>query len=128
VRLIIDTGGDITVTRGYAWNGCSPKLCCFDILIGTPEGVVHVKTERPKTYYASLVHDALYQFLRDGLPLTRRDADEIFFRLMAESNFAPRRSYWACVRLLGWLFWGATKLKRKTCGTRQRVADLVPSA
>ena len=42
VRLIIETNGDITVTRGYAWNGCSPKVCIFDLLFGTPEGVVHV--------------------------------------------------------------------------------------
>jgi hypothetical protein len=126
VRLIIEPTGDITVTRGYAWNGCSPKGCIFDILFGTPEGVVHVRTERPKTYYASLVHDALYQFLRDGLPLTRRDADNIFFRLMAESDFAPRWIYWAFVRLFGRLVWSATKLKRKTRGERERVDDLVP--
>jgi len=68
VRLVLEKGGRITVMRGYAWNGCSPKYCLFDILLGTPEGVVDSRTRRPKTFYASLVHDALYQFVPDGLP------------------------------------------------------------
>ncbi len=59
VRLIIERDGRVTVTRDYAWNGCSPKLCVWDVLFGTPDGVVHAHTGRPKTYYASLVHDAL---------------------------------------------------------------------
>lgn len=126
VRLILEAGGRITVTRGYAWNGCSPKVCAFDLLFGTPDGVVHVRTEKPKTYYASLIHDALYQFLRDGLPVTRRDADGFFLRLMTESDFAPRRLYWLAVRAFGRLVWRATKAKRRTRGERQRVAELLP--
>lgn len=59
VRLVLEKGGRITVTRGYAWNGCTPKMCFLDLLIGTPDGVVHAVTGRPKTYYASMVHDAL---------------------------------------------------------------------
>jgi hypothetical protein len=35
------------------------------------EGVVNARTGHRETYYASMVHDALYQFLADGLPLTR---------------------------------------------------------
>lgn len=126
VRLIIEQGGRITVTRGYAWNGCSPKICVFDLLLGTPEGVVHVRTEKPKTYYASLVHDALYQFLPDGLPLGRRHADRFFLLLLAESEFAPRWLYWGAVRLIGGLVWRATRFKRETRGTRQGVAELLP--
>src|SRR5712691_2897454 len=66
VRLILERGGRITVTQGYAWDGCSPKFCFCDLLFGTPDGVVDTQTGRPKTYYASLVHDALYQFVPDG--------------------------------------------------------------
>ena len=127
VRLIVEQAGRITVTRGYAWNGCSPKVCVFDMLFGTPDGVVHVRTERPKTYYASLVHDALYQYLPDGLPLKRRHADAFFFRLMEESDFGPRWVYWAFVRVFGGLVRRATRLKRKTRGSRQRVAEVVPT-
>jgi hypothetical protein len=101
LRLVVGADGRITVTAGYAWNGCSPKVCLFDILVGTPDGVVHDVTCRPKTYFASMVHDALYQFLQADLPYTRRQADEIFLRMMAESDFAPRYVYWLAVRVLG---------------------------
>jgi hypothetical protein len=63
VRLILRRPDEITVTARYAWDGCSPKLCVWDLLLGTPDGVVDSATKQPKTYYASLVHDALYQFL-----------------------------------------------------------------
>lgn len=127
VRLIIEQNGQLTVTSGYAWNGCSPKFCVFDILLGTPEGVVHASTGRPKTYYASLVHDALYQFLPEGLRLGRRQADWFFLRLLAESEFAPRWIYWGVVRIIGGLVWRRTRWSRQNRGMRQRVADLLSS-
>jgi len=119
VRLVIETTGRMTVMRGYSWNGCSPKFCLFDILIGTPDGVVHVGTGRPKAYFASLVHDALYQFLPLSAPLTRGDADRVFLRLLAESNFAPRRLYWLAVRLFGWIVRMGQQRARKWEGTRE---------
>lgn len=124
VRLIIEDNGHITITRGYTWNGCSPKFCIFDFLVGTPDGVVHVATEKPKTYYASLVHDALYQFLPDGLPLKRRHADRFFVVLLAESDFAPRWLYWCVVFAIGGVVWRATRRVRRNRGTRQRISDL----
>jgi hypothetical protein len=125
VRLIIESGGLITVTRGYAWNGCSPKFCLLDLLIGTPDGVVHAETGRPKTYFASMVHDALYQFLRAESPITRRQADEAFLRLLVESEFSWRYVYWAAVRLFGWLVWSATNAKRQWRGTGLRAQDFL---
>jgi len=119
VRLVIETTGRMTVMRGYSWNGCSPKFCVFDILIGTPDGVVHLRTGRPKAYFASLVHDALYQFLPLSAPLTRADADRVFLRLLAESNFAPRRLYWLAVRLFGWIVRLGQNRVRKWEGTRE---------
>lgn len=119
VRLIVEASGRITVTRGYSWNGCSPKLCVLDILLGTPEGVVHAVTGKPKTYYASLVHDALYQFLREGMPLKRPDADRFFLRLLRQAEFAPRGLYWLAVRALGWLVWLGKKQRRRWKGTRE---------
>jgi len=103
IRLIVEQSGRLTVTRGYSWNGCSPKVCLFDFVVGTPDGVVHAGTGRPKAYFASLFHDAMYQFLPEGLPYTRPQADEMFLRLLRESDFAPRSIYWAAVRLLGGL-------------------------
>jgi hypothetical protein len=125
VRLILERGGRVTVTREYAWNGCSPKVCLFDFLFGTPDGVVHVRTGRPKTYFASMVHDALYQFLLVNSPITRRQADDAFYRLMAESDFAPRRLYWLFVRLFGWLVWQATSARRDWRGMSVSVQELM---
>lgn len=128
VRLIVSTDGTITVTRGYSWDGCTPKFCVLDFIIGTPDGVVHKDTGHPKTYYASLVHDALYQFIPDGLPLGRRHADRFFLLLMAESDFGPRWVYWAAVRVFGGLFRRVMRVKRGTKGTAQPVAELVQAA
>ncbi len=122
VRLILEGGGRLTVTRGYAWNGCSPKFCLFDILLGAPDGVVDSRTGRPKTYHASLVHDALYQFVPDRLPLTRRQADGCFLRLMQETGFRPRAVYYVVVRLFGGVVRRATRYVRKTAGARIALA------
>ena len=127
VRLIIEADGRITVTQGYAWNGCSPKVCVFDFLLGTPEGVVYARTEKRKTYFASLVHDALYQFLPDGLPFRRRHADRFFLVLLGESEFAPRWLYWAAVRLFGGLVWRSTRLRRQTRGEVDQVSAVLPA-
>lgn len=121
--LIVEKSGRITVTRGYAWNGCSPKLCVWDLLVGTPDGVVHAETGKPKTYYASLVHDALYQFLRNDLPYTRQDADRFFLRLLEESDFAPRGLYWLFVRAFGWIVLRGTRWKRQWRGDRVQAAE-----
>ena len=56
----------------------------------------------------SLVHDALYQFLADGLPLTRRQADLVFLQLMRESGFRLAPIYWLFVRALGGLVHAAS--------------------
>ena len=124
--LFIERSGTITVMKGYAWNGCTPKVCLLDLLIGTPEGAVYRGTGRRKTYYASLVHDALYQFLREASPLTRGDADRFFLRLMQESDFVLARVYWLVVRALGWAFWRGTNRKRGWRGRREELANLQP--
>jgi len=125
IRLILEKGGHITVLRGYAWNGCSPKVCVFDLLIGTPDGVVHMATGRPKTYYASMVHDALYQFVTENSPVSRRQADEAFLKLMLESEFLLRWVYWAAVRAFGWLVWKAKNKRRRWRGRGVSTSSLM---
>jgi hypothetical protein len=120
VRLIIEKGGRITITEGYAWNGCSPKMPFLDLLIGTPDGAVYKVTGRPKAYFASLVHDALYQFLDAGSPVSRRQADDAFLRLLQASRFRLAWIYWAAVRVGGWMVWKATDVKREWNGTAVR--------
>jgi hypothetical protein len=122
IRLILRRPDAITVTKDYAWDGCTPKVCFLDLNFGTPDGVVDSRTKQPKTYYASLVHDALYQFLLDGLPLTRAQADACFRRLMTETGFTLRHLYWAAVRVFGWLVVLLHRKKRRNKGVRQGVA------
>jgi hypothetical protein len=117
VRLVLEKGGRVIVMRGYAWNGCSPKFCLFDLLVGTPDGVVDVRTGRPKTYFASLVHDALCQFLPDGLPLSRGDVDRCFLALLAESGFRPRWFYFVAVRAFGGIVVPLLRIMRGTKGS-----------
>ena len=121
IRLILESDGAITVTRGYAWNGCSPKFRVLDLLVGTPEGVVNARTGERKTYFASLVHDALYQFRSVGLPLSRAQCDRCFLLLMRESGFALAPLYWAAVRVFGWLVHAATRRTREWKGTASRI-------
>jgi hypothetical protein len=116
VRLIVEAGGRLTVTRGYSWNGCSPKVCVLDLLIGTPDGAVYEPTGKPKAYHASLVHDALYQFLDAGSPISRAQADGCFLRLMRESEFVLSRPYWIAVRAFGGVVWRAKKAARNWRG------------
>ena len=60
----IATNGNIKVKKGYAWDGCSIKWNILDlVIIGTPDGTINIDTMKPKAYYASLVHDALYQYM-----------------------------------------------------------------
>jgi hypothetical protein len=117
VRLIIEVGGRVTVTKGYAWNGCTPKFFFLDLSFGTPDGAVYRPTGRPKAYFASLVHDALYQFLGKDSPISRRQADEAFLRLLTDSRFRLRWLYWLAVRLGGWVAWKATAVTREWEGT-----------
>ena len=127
LRLLIERNGAITVTHDYTWNGCSPKFHVLDLLFGTPEGVVNARTGQRKTYYASLVHDALYQFLADDLPLTRAQADRCFLALLRESAFLLAPLYWGFVRLFGGLVHFATRRWRDWDGSRMRLGDEIPA-
>ena len=126
LRMIISTEGIITIKEHYTWDGCTPKISFFDLfIIGTPDGILHRETGKPKTYFASLVHDALYQFLPD-MPdkniITRRDADDLFRRLLIEYEFAPNWVYWAAVRLFGGILMQARRsITRNTRGTVRRL-------
>ena len=122
VRLVVRRSGEITIPARYAWDGCTPKICLFDLLIGTPDGVIDSRTLQPKTYYASLVHDAMYQFLLNGLPFKRAQVDRCFVRLLEETGFRLRFLYWFAVRLLGWLFVAQHRYKRKNRGWVERLA------
>jgi len=117
-RLEILPDGDARVLTGYAWDGCTPKFSFFDIVIGTPDGVPNQVTKKPKAYYASLLHDALYQFLDAELPLSRAQADRLFLEILTRDRFAPRRIYYVAVRVFGGLSRLFTRWKRSYAGKR----------
>jgi hypothetical protein len=117
-RLEIHPNGDARVLEGYAWDGCTPKLFLFDIVIGTPDGVPNKITKKPKTYYASLLHDVLYQFLDANLPLSRAQVDKVFLDIMTRDHFALRKIYYGVVRILGGTVRLFTRWKRSYAGKR----------
>ena len=111
-RLEIHPNGDLKVLAGYAWDGCTPKFSLFDILIGTPDGIPNERTKRPKTYYASLVHDVLYQFMELNPAVPKATADLIFLELLTRDGFAPRKIYFLAVSIFGGLSHRFTRWKR----------------
>lgn len=84
------TGGSVLTARsGYAWDGPSgPTLDTVDFLRG------------------SLIHDCLYQLIREGVlkPGDRATADRVLREVSAEDGMPGFRRWldWAGLRLFGW--------------------------
>jgi len=83
--------------------------------------VKHKKTQEPKTYYASLFHDALYQFYRKDGPYTIKDADIIFRKLMWKYDFKLTSVYYTAVRIIGKPWKLITDNNRNNEGTMEKV-------
>lgn len=110
--LSVSICGTITVKgsfgKGYAWDGCTPKWNCLNITWGTCDGKLIRFGQgdyKPITYYASMVHDVLYQYKRCA-PVTRKEADLIFYRMLKESGFILAGLYYFGVRAFGWFYKG----------------------
>ena len=89
--MINISGGKITISKGYAWNGCDRKFSVLGLFyIGTPDGALY--QGRPHTYYASLVHDALCQFDVD-IPIKKDRVVEIWNDMLSEVEFPLRQIY-----------------------------------
>jgi len=92
---------DLTKPKAYAWDGCTPKRLFFWLaLIGTPDWwhgehkiqaiseqgtLVEKKVFWQLCMHASLVHDALYQYL-DSIPLTKNQVDQLFHDMLIEAG------------------------------------------
>ena len=85
--LTLDLVGELTIRRGYAWNGAD------------------VIPDDKEVMRASLVHDALYQLLRDGHleQKWRLDADQILMAICIEDDLSPTyaQAIFAAVRMGG---------------------------
>lgn len=76
--IMLTMSGLLTVMAGYAWDGPSgPTINTPDFMRG------------------SLIHDALYQLMREGyLPLTRReDSDRELYRICEEDGMSNFRAW-----------------------------------
>ena len=112
--LLIEADGTITIRcsfkdTGYAWDGCSPKWNWIDITWGTPDGRLDWNTVKPITYYASMVHDVLYQYKREH-DITRKQTDQLFRELLKKEKFKLATIYYWAVRVFGG-FYGKWKVK-----------------
>ena len=111
-RLSISNNGTITVNgsfeNGYAWDGCTPKVNLLHITWGIFDGKLNRFDKgdyKPYTYYASMIHDVLYQYKR-CVPVTRKEADLIFYLMLKEAGFIWARVFYIGVRMFGWWFRG----------------------
>jgi len=120
-RLEIRKDGEIRVLSGYAWDGCTPKFSFLDICVGTPDGVPNAVTKKPKAYYASLLHDALYQFSANDLPapLDRKEIDRFFLEILQRDAFSWSWVYYWAVRIFGGFSFNlVTRHKRRYKGRK----------
>ena len=73
----LSTNGILTLLPGYASDG--PSGPTFDT----------------KSFMrAAFVHDALYQFIREGADISRKKADEILRRICIEDGMWKVRAWW----------------------------------
>ena len=100
--LHISEDGVVTVKAnetGYAGDGCTPKWSVLNlIIVGVPDGHVDHRKMKPFTYHASLVHDALYQYL-DSVPVSKAEIDKLFLEMLGD--FKLRLLYYLAVKYFG---------------------------
>lgn len=101
----VGSSGGVLVSAGYAWNGCSPKIELFGMVIGTPEGVLN-SSGVPRTYYPSLIHDVFYQVSGEVSGLDRKVVDRLFLEMLKEEGFGAAWLYYLVVRMFGGRVWG----------------------
>lgn len=79
--------GHLIVRAGYACDGCT----------NAPTTARNIR--------AAFLHDALYQFLATNhMPISKDQADLIFYEAMRHDRFLLRGPYYHAVRLLGHLY------------------------
>lgn len=121
---------DLESNRTYAWDGCTPKRWFFWFsLFGTPDGLLrllqvfsvekigknHYKSVRREVFWqqahhASLVHDALYQYL-DSIPLAKKQVDALFYTMLTECGFSRPMAF---IYRMAVRFFGAGGIKENT--------------
>lgn len=93
---------ELIVTRGYAWDGCTPSYYLpFIGWVGTPDGE-RDENGIPQSYYASLVHDVLCRY-RHEIPISKAQTVAIFHELLLQGGFSKKRAdlYASMVKMFG---------------------------
>ncbi len=110
--LSISADGTITVKgshkNGYTWDGCTPKKNFAHITWGNFDGQLYRFKKgdyKPYAYYASMIHDVLYQYKR-CVPVTRKETDKIFHEMLKDAGFMWAGVFYIGVRALGWIYSG----------------------
>lgn len=97
--LAISADGLLSVKAndsGYSWDGCTPKFSILNLwIIGVPDGHINYRTMKPYTYYASMVHDALYQYL-DTVPVTKSQIDALFLEMLGDFKLKQVYYFFVC--------------------------------
>jgi hypothetical protein len=92
--------GNVTIKKGYAWDGCSVKIAKIGSLyIGTPDGI------KGETKRASCIHDVLYQFHNYIPSLQQITVDRIFRNELIKAGWKLWKIYFLAVRIFGGFFW-----------------------
>ena len=99
---------DINVFTNYAWDGCTPKFKAFGVVFGVSDGPINPETGKPQAYYASMLHDVLYDYSREiakenGCRISDilYVADDIFYDILRRDGFRRARLYYWAVRRFG---------------------------
>lgn len=72
----------VSIPKGYSWDGCT------------------FAPDFKKTYFASCLHDSLYQY-----KVGRKLADKVFYSRMKREGFKLSKLYYLGTRLFGWIFY-----------------------
>ena len=92
------SNGLLFITKGYAWDG--------------PSGPA---IDTPSFMQASLVHDALYQLMREGLVDInyRKDADLLLYKIAREDGMWKLRALWT--------YWAVRRFAKSAITNKKKI-------
>lgn len=84
--------GTIIIYKGFTWNGVT----------GWSEGELDHTLNKPKTYYATCVHDFGYKYIQEkDFPYKKEDIDYFFYVIMLQYKFKYAELYYWAVKVFG---------------------------
>ena len=96
--ITLCTTGLLYIRKGYAWDG--------------PSGPA---IDTPSFMQASLVHDALYQLMREGLVDInyRKDADLMLYKIAREDGMWSLRALWT--------YWAVRRFAKRAITNKKKI-------